>query len=269
MARRVAKTTPPLAYNMHKFGQFAGQAGGAPVAATNPPDLSLAQRERALMAGGWLGRASPELQRGILSICRWQSFAAGAAIQHAAATDADMFGIVHGVVQLSPGSGIVDIPSLHFLQPGQWFGMVPLISGEARRVSATARTTSVIARVPHEPMRMMLARRPEWWRDLACSLLELTDVATTGLTDLLIHDSARRCGAVLLRLSGCRVARSGNDHAVEVALTQAELAAMSNVSRNTLGGILRDLAERDMIEPGYRTITVRRPAALRAFVDGH
>jgi CRP-like cAMP-binding protein len=40
----------------------------------------------------------------------------------------------------------------------------------------------------------------------------------------------------------------------EVPLTQAELAAMSNVSRNTLGTILRSLQDAGLISIGYGKI---------------
>jgi CRP-like cAMP-binding protein len=229
--------------------------------------LSVAQRERALTSRGWLARAPAEFQRALLSLAKWQLFEAGTAICHAADENADLTGIVRGVVEVSTRFSTADTPALHFLQQGQWFGMVPLISGQSRRLSATARTPVLLARVPHDSLATLLAKRPEWWRDIACSLLELTDIATNGFADLLLRDSERRCVAVLLRLSGCRFADSERDRSVEVQLTREELAAMSNVSRNTLGGILRRLARRGLVDLGYRTVAVRDPAALRAVVN--
>jgi Mn-dependent DtxR family transcriptional regulator len=54
---------------------------------------------------------------------------------------------------------------------------------------------------------------------------------------------------------------------VEVPLTQNELAGAANLSCNSVGTMLQRLATRGLVEVGYGTMTVRTPAALRAFVD--
>ena len=55
--------------------------------------------------------------------------------------------------------------------------------------------------------------------------------------------------------------------AVDVAITQDELAGAANLSRSSVKTMLGRLAERGLIEQGYRGVAVRAPAALRAFVE--
>jgi Mn-dependent DtxR family transcriptional regulator len=50
-------------------------------------------------------------------------------------------------------------------------------------------------------------------------------------------------------------------------VTQTELAGTANLSRNSVGAILQRLKARGLVEQGYRGMTLRAPAALRAFVD--
>ena len=50
-------------------------------------------------------------------------------------------------------------------------------------------------------------------------------------------------------------------------MTQAELAATSNVSRNTLGTILRSLQDAGLISIGYGKIRPLQPEKLRALVE--
>jgi DNA-binding GntR family transcriptional regulator len=50
-------------------------------------------------------------------------------------------------------------------------------------------------------------------------------------------------------------------------LTQDELAGAANMSRNSVGTMLKRLAARGLVELGYRSLTVVSPAALRAFVE--
>ncbi len=53
-----------------------------------------------------------------------------------------------------------------------------------------------------------------------------------------------------------------------LSITQDDLAGAANLSRSSVRTMLGRLAERGLIEQGYRCIVVRAPAALRAFVDG-
>jgi CRP/FNR family transcriptional regulator, cyclic AMP receptor protein len=98
-------------------------------------------------------------------------------------------------------------------------------------------------------------------------LLTYGDVTVTIAADLMIRDSERRCAAVLSRLAGCRHAGPQDVTAVEVPLMQNELAGAANLSRNSVGTMLQRLASRGFVEVGYKTMTVRAPAALRTFVD--
>jgi Crp-like helix-turn-helix domain len=65
----------------------------------------------------------------------------------------------------------------------------------------------------------------------------------------------------------CRYAGPQDVTPVEVPLTQNELAGAANLSRNSVGMMLQWLATGGLVEVGYGTMTVRTPAALRAFVD--
>ncbi len=94
------------------------------------------------------------------------------------------------------------------------------------------------------------------------------EVSQTIAADLLIRDSERRCAAVLLRLGGRRFAGPEDTEPVEVSIMQSELAGAANLSRNSVGTMLQRLKARGLIELGYRGMTIRAPAALRAFVDG-
>jgi CRP/FNR family cyclic AMP-dependent transcriptional regulator len=113
----------------------------------------------------------------------------------------------------------------------------------------------------------LLVERPEWWRHFIPPSLVYGDAAVTIAADLLIRDSERRCAAVLLRLSGRRFAGPEDTKPVEVSVTQDDLAGAANLSRSSVRSMLGRLAERGLIEQGYRGIAVRAPAALRAFVD--
>ena len=109
--------------------------------------------------------------------------------------------------------------------------------------------------------------KPHWWAFFLQPLLEYGDLTVTIASDLVIRDSDRRRAAAVLRLAGCRYARPQDVTPVEVPLKQNELAGAANLSCNSVGTMLQRLEKHGFIEIGYGAMTVRTPAALRAFVD--
>jgi hypothetical protein len=113
----------------------------------------------------------------------------------------------------------------------------------------------------------VLAEHPQWWRFLLQPAIIYGDTSQNAAADLLIRDSERRCAAVLLRLSGLRFARPDDAKPVQVPLTQSELAGAANLSRNSVGTMVKRLVARGLIEQGRQGIVVCAPMALRAFVE--
>jgi hypothetical protein len=54
---------------------------------------------------------------------------------------------------------------------------------------------------------------------------------------------------------------------VVVPVTQAELAAAANLSRNSAGKILQGFGRRRMVETGYCGITITDPAGLLSVLE--
>jgi len=182
--------------------------------------------------------------------------------------DADVFGLAHGVLEMTTVFGAPDTPLTHLARPVYWFGYGPILSGKPRRASIIARSEVWLAQVSQRAIRELLAAHPQWWREFATIALEYGDLAANVAADLLIRNSERRCAAVLLRLGGCRFEDPADGEPRSTPLTQDELAAMANLSRNSAGTILRGLAGRGLIDLQYGSVSVRAPAALRVLVDG-
>ncbi len=220
-----------------------------------------------LSNGGWLAAAPSEFQQAILSCCGWQNLEAGAPIQAGGEEEGELIGLARGIVEMRTILGPADTPIMHFVHPVFWFGYVPILSSRPRRLAASAKTSVWLARISQAAVGALLAERPEWWRHFMQLAVIYGDVSQNVAADLLIRDSERRCAAVLLRLGGRRFAAPEDKEPVEVPVTQTELAGAANLSRNSVGTMLQRLKARGLIEPGYRGMTIRAPAALRAIVD--
>jgi len=90
-----------------------------------------------------------------------------------------------------------------------------------------------------------------------------TDLAIESADERMIRDDRKRCIAVLLRLGNFRRSMPTSFNAGDIKIAQADLAFLSNLSRNAVGKILRELEENGMIALSYRNITVLKPIELR------
>ena len=217
---------------------------------------------------GWLRETPADFRDAILSLCRWERREAGAPVQTGGGEDGEISGLARGIIAMRTVLGRADTPIMHYARPVYWSGLTRIISrGRRLQAEVTAKTTVWLARAPHDAVRKLLRERPEWWQFIPQPTLTYTDIALSIAADLLIRDSERRCAAVLLRLSGPRSTDPESPEPADVEITQDDLAAAANLSRSSLRTMLGRLAERGLIEQGYRGIAVRAPAALRAFVD--
>jgi CRP/FNR family cyclic AMP-dependent transcriptional regulator len=87
-----------------------------------------------------------------------------------------------------------------------------------------------------------------------------------GADDLMQRNHVKRFVAVLLRLGNCRVASPHNRGPIEIDMKHEDLAHMANVSRTTVGAILRKLQAEGHLALSYRHISILAPNALRAML---
>jgi CRP-like cAMP-binding protein len=221
----------------------------------------------ALTQRGWLSRTPAVFQREIIDLCTLRPVARGQPVFVAGEAEADVYGTVSGHLDFLSRFSASDGHVVHITHPGFWFGFAPLLTGTPRRLTVIARTDARLAVVRAKPLHGLLRKHPEWWRHLAVAIGEYADIAANASSDLMIPENERRVVAVLLRLCNCRFPPPYGGPPQEVPLTQAELAAMSNVSRNTLGTILRSLQDAGLISIGYGKIRPLQPEKLRALVE--
>jgi CRP-like cAMP-binding protein len=210
---------------------------------------------------GWLAETSEEFRATFLPMARWRRFAPGAQVTLGGEEADDIIGLARGVMAFTSALGLPETPVMHLGRAVFWMGFGPILLGGARVVSGEARSEVWVASFPKARVLPLLDDSTRWWRYFTRLLGEYGHINAVIAADLLIPESDRRCAAVLLRFGGCR---STGDAAVEVPVTQGELAAAANLSRNSAGAILRGWAARGLIETGYGGITITDPAGLRA-----
>ena len=218
-----------------------------------------------LRDGAWLGRQPAAFQSALLEAVVWRPVEAGTTVNLAGDESGGIWGIARGQIDIISGLGPADSPIADIHLPGTWGGMAPVF-GRRRVSNGTARVPSLLALVPLNRLKNMLVHNPLWWECIGQLAMDYAVRYGSATADFLIHDSRQRCIAVLLRLADCR----HRDPAASptIILSHGELAAATNISRSPTGEFLRELGAQGLIEHGYRRITIRDAAALRAIVDG-
>jgi CRP/FNR family cyclic AMP-dependent transcriptional regulator len=216
---------------------------------------------------GWLSRTPPGFRSAVLAITNIRRFPADTSFIVAGDALGGCWAVANGQVDLVSGRSAPDAPPSHIAHPGSWWGAAPLF-GRPRFAGMTARTDVTLGQVPLPAMRALLEDHPGWWRHIGELVLEQAELASGAAADLLIRDSQRLAVAVMLRLSDCRHADPQRSAPWGFRISQEHLAEMCNLSRQSLGLLLRDLERRGLVHLGYREVILRDTGALRAIVDG-
>lgn len=226
---------------------------------------------RILASQGWLAGTSEEFRGLLLPMARWRRFESGTLVTLGGDEADDIIAMASGVMAFTSALGPPDTPIMHLARAVFWMGYGPVLMGGTRVVSAEARSEVWAASFPKSQILPLLDGSSHWWRFFARLLGEYGHLSAMIASDLLIPESERRLASVLLRfggLQGLTNAAAGAARAtVHVPVTQAELAAAANLSRNSAGKILHRFAARGMIETGYREILITDPARLMASVN--
>lgn len=218
-----------------------------------------------LKSRGWLSDRDGEFQDALLGICRWRLFQPGESLVTAGDIGAPLVGIASGTAAVITSLGPPDTPLTHICHPGWWLGYVPLVAGRPTDNATVARSPVYAAVASKSAVEALLRENPVWWKHLARLALYYGEVAANIVADLLIRESDRRCAATLMRIANCRF--QGDEPAV-ASVSQSDLAAITNLSRNTANAILRDFESKGLVARQYNHIDILDPASLREIADG-
>jgi CRP-like cAMP-binding protein len=228
-----------------------------------------------LATQGWLADTSEEFRGLFLPMARWRHFEAGRPVTLAGDEADDIIGLASGVIAFTSAMGHADNPVSHLARAVFWMGYGPILLGGPRVVSAQARSEVWVASFPKARVLPLLDESTRWWRFFMRLLGEYGHVSSMIAGDLLIPESERRLAAVLSRFGGLRPLRKTRAVStslrtpVLVPVTQAELAAAANLSRNSAGKVLHGFARQGLIQTGYGGILITNPAGLLSVLDLH
>jgi CRP-like cAMP-binding protein len=156
--------------------------------------------------------------------------------------------------------------TLAVLGPGQITRLLHLLGEVPQLFTAHAREDSQIIHIPTAAMRRVLDAEPILWRSVARFALQRFHLNVESQRDWALGSVRRRMVLVLINLAHRYGALSARGHPfdTELRITQADLASMLGVSRQTVAGELKRLRDEGVVgsRAGYRLVILHDMAAL-------
>ncbi len=198
-----------------------------------------------------------------------RSFAAGHTLFHEGDPGDTLYLVVSGLVKITIASPDGREMLLATVGPTETFGELSLVDGGSRSTSAVAVEPTTVFTLRRQDLLDALHNEPALVDGLLRSLGTLVRRLTEQTGDLVFLDVQARVAKLLVGLADReRVAGQGAPVAVDLPLSQTELAEMVGVSRQSLNQALHRFAERGWITIDGRHVTVTNFAQLERRAGG-
>ncbi|MFN2594507.1 MAG: Crp/Fnr family transcriptional regulator [Actinomycetota bacterium] len=150
------------------------------------------------------------------------------------------------------------------LRPPDVFGELAALDGETRSASAEALEPTTILMLSASSLQVLRRDYPQISESLLFGVVAILRRLSEQAADLVFLDLHGRLAKLLMKLADDRgtVAADGCI-AMDLQLTQTDLANMIGASRQSVNATLRSLERRGYIEVEGRTISIKKPDQLR------
>jgi CRP-like cAMP-binding protein len=219
----------------------------------------------ALARSTLFGGLEPSERDTLARECRIRQLAKGERLFSRGDSGTGMFVLAEGSICLSvvsvEGAEVV----LAVLRATATFGELAVVDGRARVATATARESSSVVFVPAQPVIRLVMSDPAFALDLLRSLGAMVRRIDEVVTDLVLLDLPGRVSRFLA--SQLEPAVDGvppqDIVAIDLRLTQTELAQLVGGSRQQVNRVLRDLEDVGAIVRVRSRVVAVRPDVLR------
>ena len=176
-----------------------------------------------------------------------------------------LFGVAAGRVRISAsGAGGQEV-FLNIMRPGDTFGEIAVMDGLPRTAGATAVDPTTLIVIKRADFLQLLEKEPR----LAIHLLALF-CKRLRWTSELVEESAFLAGpprlAKRLLILASLHGRSAGIGALELRISQAELARFLGISRQIVNQHLREWHVHGWVKLGRSQIVIKNPEALRQLI---
>ena len=226
-------------------------------------DTSEAGRLRDVLGQGrWFRSLPQDLQQRIVSGSRVRSFARGEVIALEGAPPSALSAVLDGEVKLVRQARQGDESLLWIAEPGAWFGEYGVLTGEKILVTAIAKTATRLLLLPKTELDRIVKEEPLYFRHFAMLAIgRISSYLKAYIHATSLQPEARLRGQLFV-LSQMKIDELGARAPVELPYSQAELASLIGVSRQTVNQLLQTLAARGLVEARFKHVRVLAPPEM-------
>jgi CRP-like cAMP-binding protein len=201
----------------------------------------------------------PDEVRAVLALARRRTFARGEVVFHRGDPADTLHLVVKGRFDVRVTTRFGDVVALGIRGPGDAFGELALVTGGERSATVSALEPGETLSLRRDAVERLTREAPA----INVALVRLLGEQVARLSELLVEahtvDADTRVARRLLELAD--VYRAA-DTAVEVPLTQEDLAGLAGTSRATVNRVLRGLEREGAVALRRGRTVVLDPAAL-------
>ena len=155
--------------------------------------------------------------------------------------------------------------ALATLGPGDIFGELAMLDGEARSASVEALSECQLLALPAGDVRRLLQGSSEITVKLVVALTRRLREANERIARQSFQTVPSRVAGVLSQLIAEEAPLEGRD-GVTIRMTQADLAQLAGTSRESVSRFLATLERAGVVHVGRGRVTVLEPRRLRAYI---
>lgn len=175
----------------------------------------------------------------------------------------ELLAVVSGCVEVSCSTAQGRKYVTGLMGPGQVAPLVRLLEDVPLPYDYHAHDDSVIVHLPCDAVLAVLDAEPVLWRGVAQLGLQRQRQSVALLQSQMLAPVRGRVAATLLSLADFRGEQEPDGPQVHMHVSQADLAAMLTLSRQTINKELGRLVEQGLIALSYKRITLLDSEALR------
>jgi CRP/FNR family transcriptional regulator, nitrogen oxide reductase regulator len=157
---------------------------------------------------------------------------------------------------------------LELLGPGEVFGGVAVIEKRAYPAAAEATESTVVVKIPAEPMIALADRHPSFIREMARLIGQRLRTAHDSVTSLAVDPVEARLAAALLRLAEREGTRGKDGVTLPFHLTRQSLADMTGTTVETTIRVIGRWLKEQLLEDVGGRLVLADLDALRARAEG-
>jgi CRP/FNR family transcriptional regulator len=157
---------------------------------------------------------------------------------------------------------------LELLGPGEIFGGVAVIERRPYPASAQATETTVVVKIPADPVIAVADRHPAFVKEMALMIGRRLRAAHDSVASLAVDPVEARLAAALLRLAQREGTRSDKGVTLPFHLTRQSLADMTGTTVETAIRILSRWLRDGLLEDAGGRLVLTDPEGLGALADG-